>query len=554
MPKRRKISSSGAITVNTPYSSNNGGRWLKKALDPADIDVELMGMPDTATNARAVLNYQMQADIPIPDQDTYIPTSVSSYDADLYVFQNPLIYGISVSYPQGTKDPSSGTIVCDFIHGKMTLSAGTAPRTVNVFVNDQIEGSNFYSKIANFTKYCQRYRMIYGGVQGIPACSALFDSGTIEATQQIFSPENSQISDLVKNRNINDPGIPDHLLGANQAGFLGNAPNFSFSNDGKIYKKQKFNLNDFPDSGNSIQNPAALYCRYKEGVYMPYKIRNPLVHEYLNSEERAVFEAPFVMTNQVYWAAGLDNSGTQSAISGSCDYDPATRTYSCLNIPSNDFTGCTQMSFFVKCFLKTGVPFWLRITQGAKIKDSNTVSVLGYATSVNPKAISLPQLINGYENTAGVYSTSDYTSNTDNQVTTNYEIWTTVRAFNATYGTNDEITQYPMYSLPFYDSNIGVINFKSIGIQASIRLIFRLGFEFMITAGGVYSPFKHKAPKYDARAISSYIKACHNMRDAFHGDAATPEGHLDYTRNINAITSSTVSNAGSSWYGRVSVL
>lgn len=534
MPKRRKISSS-AISLNTPYSSNNGGRWLKKALDPADIDVELMGMPDTATNARAVLNYQMQADIPIPDQDTYVPTTVSSYDADLYLFQNPLIYGISISYPQGTRDPSTGPIVINWETMSFSIASGTAPRTVNTFLNDQIEGTTFYDKVENFNKYCQRYRMIYGGVQGIPACSALFDSGTIEATQQIFSPENSNIGDLVKISSAG-PNDPQHLLSSTHDNLLGAAPAIETSPDGKIYKKQKFNINDFPDSGNSIQNPASLYCRYKEGVYMPYKIRNPLVHEYLNSEERAVFEAPYVMTSQAYWIYG---SGTNSRSKGAYDYDPNTRTFNAINVPApSEIHSADFLSIFIKCYSKTGIPFWLRFATGANINST---------VAYGPATFTLPQLVNCYLSTTAVVEENF-------GGTSGHDYWRNVRVVNATFGNNDEISQYPMFALPFFDSNIGVVNFKSIGIQASIRLIFRLGFEFMITAGGVYSPFKHKAPKYDARAISSYIKACHNMRDAFHGDAATPEGHLDYTRNINAITSSSVSNAGSSWYGRVSVL
>ena len=117
-------------------------------------------MPDTATNARTVLNYQSQADISIPDPDTYIPTNISSYDADLYLYQNPLVFAMAVSYPQGTRDPSTGGILIDWRGGTITLPAGTAPRTVNIITNDQIEGTTFQEKTASFKNYCQRYRMI----------------------------------------------------------------------------------------------------------------------------------------------------------------------------------------------------------------------------------------------------------------------------------------------------------------------------------------------------------------------------------------------------------
>ena len=70
------------------YNTNDGGAWLRKALDPAELAVEVIGMPDTNTNARTILNYQSQFDIPPPDPDSYIATSVAGYDANLYLYQN----------------------------------------------------------------------------------------------------------------------------------------------------------------------------------------------------------------------------------------------------------------------------------------------------------------------------------------------------------------------------------------------------------------------------------------------------------------------------------
>lgn len=530
---KRKLSYISSI----PYSTNSGGRWLRKALDPADIDVDIMGMPDTATNPRTVLNYQMQADIPTPDTDTFIPTNTSSYDADLYLYQSPIIYGMSVSYPQGTRDISTGAIQVDFQNFTISCAAGTAPRTVNIFTNDQIEGSNYKAKLDSWTRYCQRYRMIYGGVQAIPACSALFDSGTIEATQQIFNPENTNVVDV----SIDSNGANNDLY-SNPG---------TASSSGKVYKLQSFNVNDFPDSGNAIQNPTALYCRYKEGTYMPYKIRNPLVHQYLNSEERSVINAPFIMTNIAYYVyyQGVSNGTTR----GILDYDPASRTFrpSGTLVLTNLYESCQSISFYIKCYNKLGVGFWLRFSTystSSSTADSN-LQINGQPTAFT---LNLPNTLPSFNKTAPFSKTQllYWTDPVDPTKTKTYFVETDV--MNADVENNDKAYSEPTSLLPITDCNLGVINFRSIGIQASVRLIFRIGIELLITAGGVYSPFKHKAPKYDEKAINSYIKACHNMRDAFLGNAATPEGHAEYSANMNSIVSS-LNNPGSGWYGRVSI-
>lgn len=47
MPKRDRLEIS-----SYPYNTLNGGKWLKKALDPADTDVDVVGFPDTETVPR----------------------------------------------------------------------------------------------------------------------------------------------------------------------------------------------------------------------------------------------------------------------------------------------------------------------------------------------------------------------------------------------------------------------------------------------------------------------------------------------------------------------
>lgn len=513
-----------------PYNTNDGGAWLRKALDPAELAVEVVGMPDTNTNPRTVLNYQAQYDIPPPETDSYNPTTVAGYDANLYLYQDPIIFGMSVSYPQGTTNPLANSITFDFGRRQFTLPVGTAPRTVNVFMNDQIEGSTYAEKRQNFSKYCQRYRMIYGGVQGIPACSDMFDSGTIEATQQIFNPENSVTGNLVTyrgptpftvsvlNHTLPDPVGPTVVPTA------------------KVLKKQTYRPNDFPDSGSAIQNPSALYCRYKEGVYMPYKIKNPVLHPYLNSEDSTVVDAPYIMTGLA--AFQMMTSPVEAVW---MDYDPATRTFSApYDGASSSYMQTSGARFWIKCYTKTGIPFWF-------VVDSTSVN----ASLPNPNVhtFTFPDVVNSYQTRDYLTENIVYDNESDPSARiTYYRLYTT----NAILGPNSEdlFTSEFFKVLPMHETNIGVINFKSIAVQASIRLIFRLGFELMIVAGGVYSPFKHKPPKYDQKAIDSYVSATHNMRDAFYGDAATSAGHQEFSSRILDIVSG---NTGTGWYGQVGV-
>lgn len=501
--------------ANLPYSTLDGGRWLKKALDPVDVNTEILGLPDINTNQRAILNYQMQDDIPVPRSETFNPNVMQSYDADLYLYQDPIVYGTSISYPQGTKNPADYPITINSVyeteeqtmHLDIILAPGTAPRTARTFYNNQIEGDTPAQKLKSLEKYCQRSRLIYGGVQAIPACSALFDSGTIEATQQIFSPENKIINDCE--------------ISAYQS---------------KSLRTQIFKENDFPDEGSSIQNATSLYCRYKEGLYMPYKLVNPLVYPYKGSEEKTLIEAPYVFTGiyEVYIKAGAANVHLHPT------YQVESNSYHLDYQVTETLAVIDEIYIYLSYVNKFGQEFTVCASY-KKATDMSDWNVNFNMVIQGPKTIgSYPHVLPG---DGFITSKQVYTNNT-------------VNCNNISIGTAMATAELPAM-LPQQNNNIGIVCFRSIGLQASIRLIFRVGLEMMIVAGGIYSPFKHKAPNYDQKALNSYVRACHSMRDAFLGNAATPEGHDDYAAHIAEIVaaddSGNVSNMGSRWYGKVSV-
>ena len=344
-----------------PYTTIEGGKWLRKALDPADLDVEISGLPDSTTNPRCVLNYQFQGDIPVPHSTTYVATNTQSYDVDFYVFQNPVTLGMSASRPSGMKNPVDVmiNIAWDTNYGPViNFPSGYVPFTVQVFENPQIEGQTKNEKLESLEKYCQRHRMIYGAVQCIPACSALFDSGTIEATQQIFSPQRRNINDLMvltSGDTTSNPAPPPPAI-------VGDS---YYSNDNQVHNLQRFEENDFPDEGSSIQNPTALYCRYREGLYMPYKMRNPLVYEYIGSEQRVLTEAPYVISDEIYFVYKTESSGTAGYHIATGIYDAATNTCR----PPSNITSGENIILFFKCYTKTGIPFYIQLTNPIERKQ-----------------------------------------------------------------------------------------------------------------------------------------------------------------------------------------
>lgn len=498
-----------------PYTTVEGGKWLKKALDPADLDVEISGLPDSTTNPRCVLNYQFQGDIPVPHSNTYVANTTQSYDVDFYVFQNPITLGMSVSRPAGTRNAAGTSISWDSTNKTFRFGPGISLGTVQVFTNPQVEGESQNEKLDSLERYCQRHRMLYGGVQCIPACSALFDSGTIEATQQIFSPEHLNVNDnltiqpiKVENNNVSTTAYRELL-------------------DNKVHQCERFEKNDFPDEGSSIQNPTALYCRYKEGLYMPYKIRNPLVYPYKGSEQRVYTEAPYIMSDTIYFRY---SSGTGYAVAAGV-FNPETNSCSCPTVP----TDIEQVLFL--CYSKTGIPFYITMTYQHIPNEFTFPEILPVYNSktlygLGNDGLAVEDQTNFYHIEGGDFRLTD----------------------NVVQSANHDRT---VCNIPTFDANVGIICFRSIGLQASIRVIFRFGLEMMITAGSVYTPFKHKAPKYDQKALSSYVRSVHNMRDAFLGNAATPEGHALFAAHIAAIAGDEngvyISNQGSRWYGAVSV-
>lgn len=308
--------------VNTPFNTVEGGKWLSKALDPASIRTDVGGLPDTNSSNVCVLNYQTQD--AITPYDVTLTTGggdsnaeYTSYDADLFLYQHPIYLGCSASYLSDTADPSIGrftiyggetVITYTDANGAMTKSivkdsytkygiffsqsnpfapSTFGPRTISLIKNEQIPGRTYTDQQQQMIDFCQRYRFIYGGAQIIPSCSDNYNSGTVEACQQVFNAGES----VANNIKINQ---------SNEASLKNFTPAASNDDTRSFVTSQvrvlNFNDNDFPTSSDIVQNPQGMLARYREGVFIPYKMINPLNHPYLTAEEQKVINSPFWIT------------------------------------------------------------------------------------------------------------------------------------------------------------------------------------------------------------------------------------------------------------------
>ena len=625
--------------VNSPFNTVEGGKWLSKALDPASIRTDVGGLPDTNSSNVCVLNYQTQDaitpyDVTLTSGAGESNAEYTSYDADLLLYQHPIYLGCSASYLSDTADPAIGKFT---IYGGTTSiklsNAGAVsdltitstdynkygiffsqsnpfapstfgPRTISLIKNEQIPGRTYTDQQAQMIKFCQRYRFIYGGAQVIPSCSDNYNSGTVESCQQVFNAGES-VANNIKINQSNTGALKDFTPA------LGNDDTRSFVTS--QVKVLNFNDNDFPTSSDIVQNPQGMLARYREGVFIPYKMVNPLNHPYLTAEEQKVINSPFWITGAK--AKLYDNTNkNKHLITKFPSGDAGDWTTMVWDRQRNGFVlnpvptaPCFMGWLALECVSYLGIGFnilfylpsannvpanvsYLGTLNGVKdgvihtvLAAESTISItssyssedpLSYDGSIrrnayNTPAIALPMLIKNIKivkagaevsingvtafgtknNTIFIPSYGMYALSVANRVTINQDNEAN-KTLEGNYN-NGEIT-FPQHS------RIAVVNFRSISTTAGMKMLIRLGNEITLSSGTIYSMFKHRSPTYDEQAIKSYLRCVHEMKDAFYGDAASDEGHDKYAEMIRSLvwqtpTEDFTTAQGAAFSGQISV-
>ena len=545
----------------TAYETEEGRRWLWKALNPNDTATASVGVPADKTHNISALNYQSQYDIAAPPGVT---AAFPSYDVDLYLNHNPVVFGTSVAYPSGTMDLSQvGSFQVSIQASQdgnsyaVKMIPDDAPmkpvglRTVQQLFNSQIDprvfsySNSLASRRLLYSQLTQKAKLTYGGALVIPTCSDLNNGGLITACQQVCEPKVSMVD-----------------------------------NANGIYLNS-YELNDFPDVEDTIQNPQMYSARFIDGCYMPYKMRDPFNMEYKASEREITNRAPYSVTGvSVLSVTGLTDSA--GAIT--------TTT-----LATNFTTYQTPMTFIPNA---NDSGFVLSATVPAPVDSADKIAknpVLGFRFDVvnylGQRGYFYLTLNNEYSYVADTVSTVIQGPSHQNRNTSKIFKGLVVEGVSGTYTANfatatwwaastigngdyiripEILTAWDTQGTGYTQNPLGIqwvstdvtagaapntalargtmpdmlefqmctVHMTGCSSTAPIKLILKVGIEILLTAGSPYSPFKFISPKYDESALKSYLRCTRAMRDAYFANAGGMGGQAEFIKALSDLIES----------------
>ena len=547
--------------------SEEGRKWLWKALNPADPGTAAIGIPTGQSNNISTLNYQSQYDITAPPGVT---SAYPSFDCDLYLNHNPVIFGTAISYPSGSMDLSGvGTFeintTVNEAEKKVTVKITpddipdkpVAMRTVQQLTNSQIDPRAFQysnslaSKRVLYSQAIQKARLSYGAAHVIPTCSDLNNGGLITACQQVCEPKESMIDET--------NGI--HLL--------------------------SYNENDFPNIEDTIQNPQMYSARYNDGCYMPYKIRDPFNNDYVSSEREMTCRAPYVVTGVSLLVAdqfGTVEGGvfTRSTTANATNYTvrqvPMTLTQATdstmFTIEATTSTAITEGDIaatksnvlairFDVCNL-IGQRGYFYVSLNDESKNELDSKYYGFSSIISNDTSStsykqLSNMFNGpfVEGLSGSFTAGQL------KAADNGPLWKSMFQGKQWFHLPRLITAWDVQGLGASQNPVGIqwvsvdttltslsslkaltrgtipdmlekqmctVHMTGVSSTAPIKLIMRIGVEILLTSSSLYSPFKYISPEYDESAIKSYLRCTRAMRDAYYANAGGIGGQAEFIR------------------------
>ena len=547
----------------TAYETEEGRRWLWKALNPNDTATASVGIPADKTHNISALNYQSQYDIAAPPGVT---AAFPSYDVDLYLNHNPVVFGTSVAYPSGTMDLSQvGTfqVSVKYIENEkmyiIQMSPNDAPRkpvglrTVQQLFNSQIDprvfsySTSLASRRLLYSQLTQKAKLTYGGALVIPTCSDLNNGGLITACQQVCEPKVSMV---------------DSANG--------------------VYLNS-YELNDFPDVEDTIQNPQMYSARFIDGCYMPYKMRDPFNMEYKASEREITNRSPYSVTGvSVLSITSLtDANGALATTANATNF--ITYQTPMTFVPNTNDTGfvlsakvpapkdltavipknpVVAFRFDVVNYLGQRGYFYASLNNQFNGIANVKSTVVGGATGTLRDTFDIfkgpvVEGISGKHNTDFANAAADWWSKSSIGDGNYIKIPEILTAWN-TQGTG--YTQNPL-GLQWGSSDVTIgaglnsalargtmpdmlefqmctVHMTGCSSTAPIKLILKIGIEILLSAGSPYSPFKFISPKYDESALKSYLRCTRAMRDAYFANAGGMGGQAEFIKALSDLIES----------------
>lgn len=549
--------------------TEEGRKWLWKALNPADPGTAAIGLPTGQSNNISTLNYQSQYDVTAPPGVT---SAYPSFDCDLYLNHNPVIFGTAISYPSGSMDLSgvgSFEIETTVAGGEVTVKITpddipdrpVALRTVQQLMNSQIDPRAFQysnslaSKRVLYSQVIQKARMSYGSIHVIPTCSDLNNGGLITACQQVCEPKDSMIDDT--------NGI--HLLA--------------------------YNENDFPNIEDTIQNPQMYSARYNDGCYMPYKIRDPFKNEYISSEREVTCRAPYVVTGVsmlVAYQFGTVSNGvltmteTKDATNFSVKQIPMTLTqasdstmFSIVGTAepakTAGSTAATKSNvlairFDVCNLIGQRGYFYVSLNDESIVNASLQTGGLSTIISSDTTSTAFKSMVNMFngpfsESLSGTFTAGQLNSGIPDNLLWGamfqgkqwFHIPRLITAWDAqgtgasenpkgiqwvsvdtTLTSLSSLKSLSRGTIPdMLEKQMCTVHMTGVSSTAPIKLIMRMGVEILLTASSLYSPFKYISPEYDESAIKSYLRCTRAMRDAYYANAGGMGGQAEFIKALS---------------------
>lgn len=559
MSKRARLASEDARRAGLhAWETPEGRRWLLKALNPNDVSVATSGIPTLQNRNISVLNWQGEFSVDVPPN---LSETVPSYDSIMFLYQHPLIFGMSASLPNGCMDMRDFKYYFNISRPTgHTADAGTAATTYTLevssdsgkpismtrcaqYLNKQVDPSVFNgdTSLAGrrklFTQLTQKNRIIYGGATIIPTCSAENNSGSLAVCQQVFSPRKSIVG---TNTNIElDTFLPS----------------------------------DFPDTSDLVQNPQMYYGRFQDGAYIPYKLNDPASNDYVGSEQQITTRAP-------YFVRKVSFIGTKDADSASPALEEVEAVYS---DPSNiHFSATSQEQMYrvvaIKLYIQTytGQRGYVVLSLASKANNGNPSSIIfadddgttkncvdedpshvlenspwnqwdtnAAALELHGTSLKLPELITAYN-----WSGSNLLANPFGCYWVSEDITTQVNP------SDPDLKKGTI--CPFNGQSMVTVHMSGVSNTAPIKMLLRYGAEILLTASSPYSPFKFMSPRYDESAIKSYARCIRAMRDAYFANAGSVPGQTDYVNKLMALIENDSAedlnramNQGGAWTGVV---
>ena len=545
----------------TAYETEEGRRWLWKALNPNDTATASIGVPADKTHNISALNYQSQYDIAAPPGVT---AAFPSYDVDLYLNHNPVVFGTSVAYPSGTMDLSQVGSFQVSVQASQDGNSYTvkmipddAPmkpvglRTVQQLFNSQIDprvfsySNSLASRRLLYSQLTQKAKLTYGGALVIPTCSDLNNGGLITACQQVCEPKVSMVD-----------------------------------NANGIYLNS-YELNDFPDVEDTIQNPQMYSARFIDGCYMPYKMRDPFNTEYKASEREITNRAPYSVTGvSVLSVSGLTDSA------GVITTTALATNFTTYQTPMTFIPNANDSGFVLSATVPAPVDSADKITKnpvlGFRFDVVNYLGQRGYFyLTLNNEYSYVPDTVSTViqgpshqnRNTSKIFKglvvegvSGTYTANFANATW-----WADSTIGNGDYIRIPEIlTAWDTQGTGFTQNPLGIqwvstdvtagaapntalargtmpdmlefqmctVHMTGCSSTAPIKLILKVGIEILLTAGSPYSPFKFISPKYDESALKSYLRCTRAMRDAYFANAGGMGGQAEFIKALSDLIES----------------